>query len=88
MCIMGEDPRKERANLDPVVAVVAVVEAVAADSMLESQENLLERVGKFHYPLTSVGGVEKEDIRKVNLVKLWKQFAETVEQRVTMRKCV
>ena len=83
---MGKDPRKERANQDPVV--VAVVVAVAVESMLETQENLLERVRKFHYPLTSVGDVEKEGTRKVNLVKLWKQFAETVEQRVTMRKCV
>ena len=53
MCIMGKDPRRERANQDPVVAVVVVV---VAQSMLE---NPLERVGKFHYPLTSVGGVEK-----------------------------
>ena len=82
---MGKDPSKERANPDPVVAVVVVV---AAESMLETQENLLERVRKFHFPLTSVGDAEKEDIRKVNLVKLWKQFAETVELRVTMRKCV
>ena len=88
MCIMGKDPRRERANQDPVAAVVAVVVAVAAESMLKTLENLMERVRKFHYPLTSVGDVEKEDIRKDNLVKLWKQFAGTVEQRVTMRKCV
>ena len=69
MCTMGKDPRKERANQDPVAAVVAVV---AAESMLETQENLLERVRKFHYPLTSVGDVEKEDMKKVNPVKLWK----------------
>ena len=85
---MGKDPRKERANQDPVVAVEVVVVVVAAKSMLETQENLLERVRKFHYPLTSVGDVEKEDIRKDNLVKLWKQFVETVEQWVTIRKCV
>ena len=28
MCIMGKDPRKERANQDPVAAVVVVVVAV------------------------------------------------------------
>ena len=87
MCTMGKDPRKERANPDPVVAVAAVVVALAAESMLETLEKLMERAQKFHYPLTSVGDVEKEDIRKDNLVKLWKQFAEIVEQRITMRKC-
>ena len=88
MCIMGKDPRKERANQDPVAAVVAVVVVVAAESMLETLENPLERVRKFHYPLTSVGGVEKEGIKKVNPVKQWKQFAGTVEPRDIMRKCV
>ena len=33
---MGKDPRKERANQDPVATVVAVVVAVAAESMLET----------------------------------------------------
>ena len=56
--------------------------------MLETLESPLERAGKFHYPLTSVEDVENIGTKKVNLVKLWKQFAETVEQRVTMRKCV
>ena len=84
MCIMGEDPRKERANQDPMTAVVAVV----AESMLETLENPLERVRKFHYPLTSVGHVEKEGIKKANPVKQWKQFAGTVEPRDIMRKCV
>ena len=60
MCTMGKDPRKERANQDPVVAVVVV----AAESMLGTQENLLERVRKFHYPLTSVGDVEKDRHQK------------------------
>ena len=82
MCIMGKDPRKERANQDPVVAVVV---AVAAESTLE---NLLERARKFHYPLTSVGAVEKVDIRKVNPARQWKQFAGTLEPRDIMRKCV
>ena len=43
---------------------------------------------KFNYPLTSIGDVEKVGTKKDSLVKLWKQLAETVEQRVTMRKCV
>ena len=79
MSIMGKDPRKERANQDPVAAVTEVVAVM---------ENPLERVRKFHYPLTSVGDVEKEDIKKVNPVKQWKQFARTVEPRDIMRKCV
>ena len=81
MCIMGRHLRRQRANQDPVAALVA---AVAAETL----ENPMEKAGKFHYPLTSFGDVEKVGTRKVNLVKLWKQFAETVEQRVTMRKCV
>ena len=88
MCIMGKDPRKERANQDSVVAVAAVVVVVAAQSMLETLENLLEKTRKFHYPLTSVGGVEKVGIRKVNPARQWKQFAGTVEPRGIMRKCV
>ena len=84
----GKDPRKKRSNQDPVAAVVAVVAVVAAELILETLENLMERAGKFHYPLMSVGDVEKGGTKKDNLVKLWKQFAETVEQRVTMRKCV
>ena len=44
MCIMGKDPSKERANPDPVVAVAAIVVVVAAESMLETLKNLLERV--------------------------------------------
>ena len=70
-----KDPRKERANQDPVVAVAAVaavVAVVAAESMLGTQENLLERVRSLHYPLTSVEDVEKAGIKKVNPVKLWK----------------
>ena len=74
MCTMGRHPRRLKANQDPVAAVVAVA---VAESMLETLESPLERAGKFHYPLTSVGDVEKVGTRKVNLVKLWKQFAET-----------
>ena len=88
MSIMENDPRRVRANKDPVAAVAAVVVAVAAESMLGTLENPLEMVRKFHYLLTSVGGVEKEDIKKVNHAKQWKQFAGTVEPRDIMRKCV
>ena len=88
MCIMGKDPRKERSNQGPVAAMAAVVAVVAAESTLETWGNLLERVRKFHYPLTSVGDVEKDDIKKVNPVKLWKQCVETVEPRDILRKYV
>ena len=85
---MGRHPRRQRASQDPVAAVVAVVAVVAAELMLKILENLMEKAEKFHYPLMYVGDVEKVGTKKDNLVKLWKQFAETVEQRVTMRKCV
>ena len=89
MCTMGKDPRKEQVNQDPVVAVVAaVVVAVAAESMLETWENLLERVRKFHYPLTSVGDVEKEDIKKVNPAKLWKQCRNCGTKRHYEKVCM
>ena len=48
----------------------------------------MEKVGRFHYLQTSVGDVGNQDIRKVNTVKLWKQSAETVEQKGTMRRSV
>ena len=68
--------------------MAAVVAVVAAVSMLENPPNQMGKVGKFHYPMTSVGDVAKEDIRRYILVKLWRQFSEAVELRVTMRKCV
>ena len=43
---------------------------------------------KVPLPLTSVGDMEKDDIKKVNPVKLWKQCVKTVEPRGIMRKCV
>ena len=72
MYSMGWELRRASPNQDPVVAMV-VVAVVAAVSMLENPPNWLEKVGKFHYPLISVGDVENQDIRKVNTVKLWKQ---------------
>ena len=60
MCIMGRHLRKLRANPDPVVAV-------AAESMLETLENLPERAGKFHYQMTSVGDVEKAGTKGTTL---------------------
>ena len=71
-----------------MAAVAAVVVAVAAESMLGTLENLLKKVRKFHYPLTSIGDVEKAGIKKVNPVKLWKPCVETVEPRDIMVKCV
>ena len=67
MCIMGQDPKKERANQDPVATTVAVVAVVAAESMLETLGNLMERAGKFHYPLTSVGDVERKTSERTTL---------------------
>ena len=88
MSSIARDPRARTSlNLDPVAAVVAVA-LVAAVSMLGNPQNQLEKVGKFHYLLTSVGDVENQDIRKVNTVKLWKQSAEAVEQKGTTRRCV
>ena len=78
MCSMGSDLRRASPNQDPVAAV----------SVLENLTNQLEKVGKFHYPLISVGDVVNQDIRKVNTVKPWKQSAEAVEQKGTTRRCV
>ena len=78
---MEKDPRGEKQ--DPVKKAQQVV--VAA---VENPLNPVERVGKFHYPQTFVGDVAKEDIRRGNLVKLWKQSAGTVPSRDIMRKCV
>ena len=88
----GKASKKAKKKQRPKMAAVAVVLAVAAaESMLETLQNLLERARKFHYPLMSVGDVEKVGTRKVNLVKLWKQFAEAVElkdhyEKVCMKK--
>ena len=52
--------------------MVVVVAAV------ENPPDPVERVRKFHYPQTFVGDVVKEDIRRGNPVKQWKQSAGTV----------
>ena len=70
---MGKDPREE--NQNPVEKAQQVVAAVAA---VENPPNPVERVGKLHYPQTFVGDVVKEDIRRGNFVKLWKQSVGTV----------
>ena len=44
--------------------------------------------GNPHYLLTSAGDVENLDIRKVTHAKQWKQSAEVVEPKNTMRRCV
>ena len=87
MYSMGRELRRASPNKGPVVAVVAVM-VVAAVSTLGNPPNQLEKVGKFHYPLISVGDVGNQDTRKVNTVKLWKQSAEAVEQKCTTRRCV
>ena len=83
MCNMEKDPRE--VNQNPVEKAQQVVVVVAA---VENPPNPVERVGKFHYPQTFVGDVVKEDIRRGNHVKLWKQSAGTVPSRDIMRKCV
>ena len=71
---MRKDPREENQNPveKPQQVVVVVVAAV------ENPPNPVERVGKLHYPQTFVGDVVKENIRRGNLVKLWKQSVGTV----------
>ena len=79
---MGKDPREVNQNpMEKAQQVVAVVAAV------ENPPNPVERAGKSHYPQTFVGDVLKEDIRRGNLVKLWKQSVGTVPQKDIMRKC-
>ena len=48
----GKGSKKAKANPDPVVAVAVV-------STLENPPNLVEKVGKFHNLMTSVGDVGK-----------------------------
>ena len=70
---MGKDPGE--VNQNPVEKAQQVAVVVAA---VENPPNPVERVGKFHYPQTFVGDVVKEDIRRGNLVKLWKQSVRNV----------
>ena len=86
MCIMGTGSKKGNSKSRPSGGSSG--SAVAAESMLQTLENLLERARKFHYPLTSVRSVEKVGIRKVNPARQWKQLAGTMEPRDIMRKCV
>ena len=65
---MAKDPSEENQNPVEKAQQVVVVEAAG-----ENPPNSVERVGKFHYPQTFVGDVVKGDIRRGNLVKLWKQ---------------
>ena len=69
----GKGSKKGKANLvEGAQQVVAVVAAV------ENPPETVERVRKFHYPQTFVGDVVKEDIKRGNPVKQWKQSAGTV----------
>ena len=79
---MGKDPRE--VNQNPVEKAQQVVAVVAA---VENPPNPEERVRKFHYPQTFFRDVVKEDIRKGNLVKLWKQSVGNVPSKDIMRKC-
>ena len=84
MCSTARDPRRRRADPDPVVAVVAA----AAMSTLEYPPIQKEMEGNSHYLLTSAGDVGNFNIRKVNHAKQLKQSAEVVEPKDTMRRCV
>ena len=71
--------------------MAAVVTAVAVVAILPRMENppiQKEMEGNPHYLLTSAGDVENLDIRRVNHAKQWKQSAEVVEPKDTMRRCV
>ena len=65
---MEKDPKGKKQN--PVEKAQHMVMAVAA---VENPPDPVERVGKFYYPKTFVGDMVKEDIRRSNLVKLWRQ---------------
>ena len=84
MCSMAGDPRRRRADPDPVATVVAA----AVVSMMENPPIQKEMEGNPHYLQTSAGDVENLDIRKINHAKQWKQSAEVVEPKDTMRRCV
>ena len=73
---MGKDPREE--NQNPVEKAQQVVVVVVVVAVVENLPNPVERLGKFHYPQTFVGDVVKEDIRRGDPVKLWKQSVGTV----------
>ena len=88
MCSMARDLRRRRADPDPVVAVVAAAAVVANTTNDGKPSNSKEMEGNPHYLLTSAGDVENLDIRKVNHAKQWKQSAEVVEPKDTMRRCV
>ena len=79
MCSMTRDPRRRRADPDPVVAAAAVAAILPIRKEME---------GNPHYLLTSAGDVENLDIRKVNHAKQRKQSAGIVEPKDTMRRCV
>ena len=81
-------PRPKEDSNKEVAAVSMLENMVAAVSTLVSLQNTLERARNPHYPLTSVGGMENPDIRKVNHAKLQRQSVETVESKDTIRKCV
>ena len=88
---MARVPRpREDPNQDPVaaVAVMVVVWQSQCWKHQKTHQIRLEKVGRFHYLVISVGGVENLDTRKVNSVRPWKQSAEAVEQKGTMRRCV
>ena len=85
---MGRDPRRRRADPDPVAAVVLAAAVVAILPRMENPPIQMEMEGNPHYLLTSAGDVENLDIRKVNHAKQQKQSAEVVGPKDTTRRCV
>ena len=72
---MARVPRPKEGPNQVLVVAVAVMVAMAADSMLETPENppnQQEKVGRLHYLMIYVGGVENLDTRKVNPVRPWR----------------
>ena len=76
---MARDPRRRRADPDPVTAT---------QPRMENPPIQKEMEGNPHYLLTSAGDVENLNTRKVNHAKQQKQSAEVVEPKDTMTRCV
>ena len=75
MFSMERDPRKENGNLVENSKDQQILEAVEAS---ETHPSPVERARKFHYLQTFAEGVVKADIKRKNLVKLWKQYVGIV----------
>ena len=69
----------------------SLVQVGATTRVIEAMEQVLdpvEKVGKFHSHKTLATNVERADIRRTRIAKLWMQCAEVVAQKVSLRKSV